>query len=272
MTTFRWYGETRTMTMRDVGSLDDPSDFKLYEFRGIYTKDLFYGGKGVDRLIGTKYNDLIFFDSIGSVRPTSLKGIETIYGGDGHDLIDMTSVRFKYPSVTLDGGTGNDWLLANAGADILYGGSGADRLKGYGGHDKLYGGSGNDLLFGGAGSDWLTGGTGVDHLLGGAAADAFIFTSVADSKASAPDIIFDFSRSQGDLIDVFDIDANINKAGNQAFAFIEDDAFHRKAGELRYQKKAGDTYIHGDVNGDGRADFTIVLDRSLDMTKYDFVL
>jgi hypothetical protein len=59
----------------------------------------------------------------------------------------------------------------------------------------------------------------------------------------------------GDIIDLSDIDANQNVAGNQAFTFVGDAAFSNVAGELR----ATANLVQGDVNGDGIADFQINL-------------
>lgn len=47
---------------------------------------------------------------------------------------------------------------------------------------------------------------------------------------------------------------------------------HKKAGELRYLKKDGDTYLHADVNGDGGIDFSVRLDAAIDMRSTDFIL
>lgn len=189
---------------------------------------------------------------------STTKFINTILAGN--DVIKAT----KYADVFWGG----------AGNDTLYGYDGSDRISGGSGADKLYGGSGNDTLKGDAGNDRLTGEAGADKLYGGSGADTFVFNSTKDSTvaASGRDKIYDFSRSQGDKIDLKAIDANSKSAGNQTFKFIGDDDFHKKAGELRYEKKSGDTYVHGDVNGDGKADFSIVLDLSLSMSKGDFIL
>ena len=66
-------------------------------------------------------------------------------------------------------------------------------------------------------------------------------------------MIRDFSRAQGDDIDLSGIDANAKAAGNQAFSFIGDKAFSGKAGELQYKNGI----VAGDVNGDKAADFHI---------------
>jgi serralysin len=142
------------------------------------------------------------------------------------------------------------------------------------GSDKLMGGKGNDQLLGGTGNDTLVGSNGLDKLTGGAGADIFVFSSIKDSTAAASgrDTIADFSRSQGDKIDLKTIDANSRSGGNQEFAFIGADKFHKIAGELRYEKKSGDTFIFADINGDGKADFSINLDGSLSLKASDFIL
>lgn len=101
----------------------------------------------------------------------------------------------------------------------------------------------------------------------------FVFKSLRDSTIDSlgRDVIKDFSRAEGDKIDLKGIDANA-KASGEAFIFIDKQAFHKTAGELRYEIKSGDTYIHGDTNGDGKADFSILLDLSLAMKASDFIL
>ncbi|MDR6754987.1 Ca2+-binding RTX toxin-like protein [Mycoplana sp. BE70] len=184
----------------------------------------------------------------------------TIFAGAGHD--------------TLRGGIDNDRFNGDAGNDKLYGGKGNDTLKGDAGNDLLQGDDGNDVLVGGDGNDTLYGGLGKDTLTGGAGKDMFVFKSLRDSTINSlgRDVIKDFSRAEGDKIDLKGIDANAKASGDQAFIFIDKQAFHKTAGELRYEIKSGDTYIHGDTNGDGKADFSILLDLSLAMKASDFIL
>jgi hypothetical protein len=49
-------------------------------------------------------------------------------------------------------------------------------------------------------------------------------------------------------------------------------AFTGKTGELRFDKLNSDTYIYGDINGDGKADFAIHLDDAVALQKGYFVL
>ncbi|AMW35851.1 hypothetical protein HEQ62_10535 [Haematospirillum jordaniae] len=76
---------------------------------------------------------------VGGVAEDTLRDIESVTGGSGHD--------------TLDGGDGNDTLDGGAGNDTLKGSAGNDRLYGGAGNDSLTGGTGNDTLDGGAGDD-----------------------------------------------------------------------------------------------------------------------
>ncbi|MCJ8053561.1 hypothetical protein GB928_016990 [Shinella curvata] len=190
----------------------------------------------------------------------SIAARDVINGGKYHDRIA--------------GLGGNDTLKGAAGNDKLYGGAGSDKLYGGAGKDTLVGDSGNDVLKGDAGNDVLLGGAGADRLYGGAGADTFVFRSLSHSTtaASRRDTIYDFKPSEKDRIDLSVIDANTKVSGNQEFKFIKTADFHKKAGELRYEKTGGDTLIQGDANGDGKADFAILIDASVTLRLGDFIL
>ena len=172
---------------------------------------------------------------------------------------------------SISGGNGNDHVLGGSGADSLSGDAGNDTLDGGLGNDVLYGGLGNDTLIGGAGDDRVTGGLGADTLTGGAGADKFIFNT-DDSPNSGYDWINDFSRADGDKICVNSIDANANTAIEDKFAWRGAEAFTHHAGELRYAITGGNTYVYGDTNGDGVADFTIALHGTITLQATDFVM
>ncbi|MFM4834828.1 VCBS domain-containing protein, partial [Aeromonas media] len=131
---------------------------------------------------------------------TNDKG-DTLYGGDGNDILfGQGGDDFLY------GGAGNDILFGGSGNDTLYGESGSDVLSGGSGNDTLYGGTGNDVLSGGLGNDILVGGLGNDILKGDAGADTFIWLK-GDTEAGkvAKDYIVDFSKSEGDKLDLSDL-------------------------------------------------------------------
>lgn len=81
----------------------------------------------------------------------------------------------------IDGGTGDDAILAGPGADVAHGGADNDSLLGMAGNDTLFGDAGNDMLYGDStadtsnfsytpaalhGADILDGGVGNDYLVG----------------------------------------------------------------------------------------------------------
>ncbi|WP_404710162.1 M10 family metallopeptidase C-terminal domain-containing protein [Sphingomonas sp. MMS24-J13] len=150
-----------------------------------------------------------------------------------------------------------------------------NRLAGGSGDDILEGGAGSDMISGGAGNDTLIGGTGGDDLYGGAGADKFVFTSVADfGTAGRLDIIYDFSRAEGDKIDLGGVDANTNLAGDQAFSFLGTSSFTKHAGELRsaYDATNDQSLVLGDTNGDGVADFSFWVKHVSSFVASDFNL
>ena len=190
----------------------------------------------------------------------------TITVSDGI-LSDTQDLSISVTDVT-DGVT----LSGNARGNSLTGGALEDALFGLGGNDTLSGLGGDDYLNGGLGNDSLIGGTGVDILTGGAGRDTFVFNEIFESFEGQADTITDFSRAEGDRISLAGIDANLNKARNQAFDFIGQNDFAGVAGQVRFYQDHGNTYVSGDVNGDGVGDFLIMLHGLENLTATDFVL
>ncbi|MGV3550791.1 M10 family metallopeptidase C-terminal domain-containing protein [Rhizobium sp.] len=146
-----------------------------------------------------------------------------------------------------------------------------DKLVGSEFGDRLVGKDGNDKLRGLDGEDILIGGKGADKLVGGNGADTFEFNSATESTKKAYDTIVDFNFEEGDRIDLASVDANAKKSGNQDFKFIGDEGFSRKAGELQFDIRKGNTFIEGDTNGDGKADFVIRLNGVHEVTADYFI-
>lgn len=167
-------------------------------------------------------------------------------------------------------------VAKNAVIENASGGSGTDKITGSLLANTLSGNAGNDTLMGLAGSDILRGGLGRDTLDGGVGKDYFDFDTIGDSKVGAlRDIINGFVRGSaatGDEIDLRNIDANTRIGGNQAFIFINTQAFHRLAGELRFKDLGANVLIEGDVNGNGTADFQIMVNGVGTITAADFLL
>lgn len=199
--------------------------------------------------------------------------IESIYYADffGRNTLDMYGLNIFVSTRDLNSGAdawffdilnGADTIIGNRYADVIKGGnnhdvlwgrSGNDRLHGENGRDKLYGEAGNDKLYGGAGDDWLRGGTGQDQLYGGSGSDTFYFSSVAEAgRGAKADRIADFNL-RDDFIDLSQIDADTTRRGNQEFELIGRRAFSGDAGELRFSSGQ----LSGDVDGDGKLDFSV---------------
>jgi serralysin len=81
-------------------------------------------------------------------------------------------------------------------------------------------------------------------MTGGAGPDKFVLEALADTGVTSAtmDVIMDFNLADKDKIDVHSIDANATLPGNQAFTFIEDDAFSAP-GQIRYYDNGVDTFI-----------------------------
>lgn len=203
------------------------------------------GTTGNDLLTGTNDNDLMYGDL----------GNDTLYGNSGAD--------------TLYGENGADTLYGGQGSDLLSGGIGNNRIFGEAGNDTLFSLDGGDILDGGSGNDVIRGGAGKDTVTGGLGADTFVFGAVTDAgKGVKADEIRDFSHADGDLIDLSGIDANTGSTGNQAFTFIGAGAFTGVAGQLQYLNGT----VAADINGDGIADFNLIMNGSPAMIAEDFIL
>lgn len=118
------------------------------------------------------------------------EGNDSIYGYGGNDR--------------LEGGGGNDTLYAHGGNDTIFGGDGLDTIAG---------GEGDDIIDAGAGADQILTGPGNDTITGGAGADRFFFAQSFETGTNVHTIT-DFSRAQGDYIDLKSIDADGDSSNN----------------------------------------------------------
>lgn len=207
---------------------------------------------GNDTLTLQNTGDDIAYMGSGNDRAYGGIGADTIYGGSGTDFL-----YGEAGNDTLYGGSGGDELRGGADSDTLYGGSGVDLILGGAGDDVLFGGVDNDTLYGdsdgatqitggrdtlngGFGDDTLIGGVGADTLFGNAGADTFTFLAASDLNygSGSTDVIRDFSRAQGDRINLSGIDADLTQAGNQTFRFVNGPS-----------DKAGDMWLGEATNG-----------------------
>jgi len=265
-----------------VGGRD--GDDYLYFGDAFTAADSANGGPGTDvvGLLGN-YNLTLF--------PTSLVGIErltlfsgTTLGGESHVSYQITTndgnvARGETLEVLASTLLSDETLTFNGLAEKdgklqVFGGAGNDSIAGGQQGDALVGNDGNDSLYGMGGNDFLLGGAGADYLRGGFGSDLFVFRSANDSTLRVFDTIADFEKNR-DLIDVHEIDANPQAAGDQAFTFIGSDAFSHNAGELRAFQLEGSTWaVEGDLNGDGTADFYVQVNLATqtNLVASDFVL
>jgi hypothetical protein len=230
--------------------------------------DVIDGGAGIDVYNAASAVDSVYINLDKAAHDfspfTPGSGLVAGSTATGIGLTADKILNFEYAQ----GGAGSDIIYGSAAANVLVGNAGFDTLAGFAGNDVLHGGDGGDALWGGAGKDVLTGGSG---------ADFFQFATATESGIGATkrDVITDFETGI-DLIDLHAIDANTkNGKSDDAFTFIGADMFTGVAGQLRIHAPAGMQIIEGDINGDGKADFSIEVTTTpatLLLTASDFVL
>jgi Ca2+-binding RTX toxin-like protein len=154
-----------------------------------------------------------------------------------------------------------------AASEVLLGTASDDIMFGQAGNDVMRGGNGKDQIFGGAGNDRVVGGFGLDKLYGGAGNDQFVFANLAESATGRADVMYDFRN--GDRCNLSQIDANANRAGNNAF--VIDAGGGLLAGEIKLTFNSSGTRV--DINTDGDAAFEMTLfARGIRLDAGDFIL
>jgi Ca2+-binding RTX toxin-like protein len=221
-------GDTYLVSGNLAGGWSSFSGFDSYNDTGT--------NRGVDRILAVGPGDV----DIGLSGFSASSGIERIEAGSNvgtvrllgsgnADTLDFSQVALVGGRFVIDGNYGDDTITGTSNADTISGG-------------------GND--------DRLIGGLAADQLTGGSGWDTFVFNSAAEIGIATGryDIITDFV-SQVDKIDLVNLDANLNVAGDQAFQYIGSAAFSGVAGQLRLANQI----LSGDINGDGLADFRLGL-------------
>jgi serralysin len=279
------------------------SEVEIIQWRGGFNPVTITGNEFANRITGSFMNDTLnggdgndaLFGGGGDDTLNGGAGNDVMYGGGGHDSFDggdgidtVSFARSQFAAnvdlnaqMILNDADGNfnesivnvENLIGSSSSDILRGDGNANRIDGGLGMDMLRGNGGDDVILGGGDADQITGGAGADRLTGGSGSDTFIYTSTGDSTVASTgrDFILDFLQG-ADKISLSQIDANTTTSGNQAFSFVGSSAFSNVAGELRQSASGANTLIQGDVNGDGAADFSILLKGTYSLGSGDFNL
>lgn len=224
------------------------------------------------------------------------KYFETIYDAGGFDTIKYTgplktTISLKIGSfselsapIQFSGGHSSRATVAigpNTRIEKAVGGNKSDKITGNASKNTLVGRAGDDLIKGLGRADKIEGGAGADTMFGGGGPDVLVFKQ-ADHIGTRPgdrDMVKDF-RPGTDTIDLRGIDAKKGVPGNNAFTFFENGSkkFDGAKGELRWfqQNKPGSaqdrTYLKGDINGDGRADFVLEFKGLVNLSAGDILL
>ncbi|HEY9217767.1 MAG TPA: putative Ig domain-containing protein [Phenylobacterium sp.] len=196
---------------------------------GAAGNDTLDGAGANDTLVGGLGDDLYLVGAGDVVTESSGQGLDTVQSAVTHTLNSNVEQLFLTGGAAVNG-------TGNSVDNLLIGNSAANRLDGT------------------AGADTLNGGGGMDTLVGGSGADRFAFTDPAQSRGAESDLIIDFKVSDGDLVDVSAVDANVLVGGDQAFAWVS--AFSGVAGQVvaSYNASANVTTLMFDTDGDGAGD------------------
>ena len=255
-------GKDTVVNLKEYGNiivLGSGNDTYVGRGFGSFSTDPFdqvFAGKGKDTIAVETFQSR-YFGQAGNDTFFSVGWQNVFNGGAGKDTI-------SYAPRDEDSTQGGSAVTINLGAGTVQ--TGASRTETIVSIENATGSGASDVIIGSSVANRLEGAGGFDELTGGLGADRFIFARVAHSQVSNDgiDLVMDFSRAQGDRIDVSGIDAKSGIAGNQAFTFIGTGDFTGAKGQLRFEVIAGEGLIlSGDINGDRVADFRI---RLLDLT------
>ncbi|WP_284041609.1 Ig-like domain-containing protein, partial [Vreelandella olivaria] len=160
---------------------------------------------GEDTLYGGDGDDIIFGDTINTDHLSWTNGDTGVaYNAGEHDGMGYQGLR-EFLRWEVNDGTAPDddqvldYVRQNWEALI-------DTVRTDGGNNVLDGGQGNDILIGGAGNDTLIGGEGNDILIGGDGDDIFLWNLGDQGTEDAPavDIVKDFGNGNN-VLDIADL-------------------------------------------------------------------
>ena len=193
---------------------------------------------------------------------------DTLTGGSGNDIYHL---RHTGDRVIERAGGGTDVIYSSVHYTLVTAEAVEEVRAATGVGLRLTGNGFSQNLHGGTGRDTLEGGGGQDRLFGGAdtQVDRFVFRSLTDSAVGAGrDRIYQF-RSGIDDIDLRAMDANITRAGDQAFAYS---ATGPKAFALWLTTTSSGVLVRMDATGDARHDSEILISGLTRAVQGDFLL
>ncbi|KKB09800.1 VCBS domain-containing protein [Devosia chinhatensis] len=267
------------------------------EIRGGAGSDRIEGGLGRDMLYGGNGNDIFIYRSAADSEVGAQRDVIADFSsGDKIDLRDLipggddgftflgrgTATRtmefgnlkyYYYAGDTyivgsVDGDKEADFQIRLLGEHVLtsanFLGVSKSIISGTGNPDTLVGTSGNDIFLGGRGADVINGNGG---------SDTYLLLSTSDSRVGAEgrDVLTNWNSTS--KIDISAIDANTKVDGHQEFLFVGQGAADRSVGtsQIKYYHSGGNTFVVGDTNGDGDADFQVQLNGIHHLTADNFV-
>ena len=250
-----------------VITADQSVDLRLAKFLNVENVALTGTGTGIGfNAIGSAIANILRGDQSTKANIlTGLAGDDTYYVGTGDKIIETTTGgKDTVVSSTLSLNL-SALIYSNVEQAVLLGTAKLD----------LTGNAASNYLQGNDGANVLLGGLGSDTMIGNGGSDTFKFNSVAESSITntTRDVITDFKHGI-DHIDLSVIDANGAGAGSTAFSFLatKGAAFTGMAGQLHYAANGTNTLIEGDTDGDGVANFQLLLAGTLTLTGSDFML
>jgi Ca2+-binding RTX toxin-like protein len=206
--------------------------------------------RGVEQVRGSTHRDRLLGDA-GNNQFFLSTGNDLVDGRAGSDNVDF----FESPTpVTIDLATGTA-----RGTD--------GRLVRLRGIESAFGSLFADTFVGSAGPDRYDSNGSGDTITGGRGGDQFVFGVFGSYDPARPDTITDFSRAEGDKIELREFAAPLGRP----VAFVGQARFSG-LGQARFQRVAGGVRLELNVRGDPAADVVAILRGVTSLTVADFNL